>query len=89
MTDDYLVPIQMNAIPVSNSARSRSFALRFLSLKKMTAHANEMMTELRRTNETTEIMESESLNDVRYAKSAMQMKIEINGIDHLHWNGVL
>ena len=58
-------------------------------MKKITAHANEMITDPRRTKETTEIMESESLNDVRYAKSAMQMKIEINGIDHLHWNGVL
>ena len=88
MTSGYLVPIQMNAIPASSSARSMSLALRFLSLKIMTAHANDMITELRRTREMTEIIESGSSSDVKYAKSAMQMNNEINGIDHLHWKGV-
>jgi hypothetical protein len=89
MTTGYLVPIQMNAIPVSNSARSTSFALRFLSLKKITAHAKDMMTELRLTRDTTEIIVSGSFSEVKYAKSPMQMNREIRGMVHLHWNGVL
>ena len=60
----YLVPIQMNAIPTSRMTRSRILALRLRSLKKMTAHANEMITELRRTKDTTEISESGSLKEV-------------------------
>ena len=58
------VPIQMNAIPVSNRARSMILALRLRSLKKMTAHANEIITEPRRTSDTTDIIESGSFRDV-------------------------
>ena len=64
MTVGYLVPIHMKAIPVSRSARSMIFAMRFLSLKKTTAQAKDMITEPRRTNDTTEIMESGSFSDV-------------------------
>ena len=53
------------------------------------AQANDTMTELRRTRETTEIIDSESFNEVKYAKSAMHMNKEISGMLHLHLNGVL
>ena len=71
------------------STRSTALARRFLSLKMRAAHANDTITELRRTNETTEIMDSGLFNDVKYAKSAMQMKWDISGMLHLHVNGVL
>ena len=48
-----------------------------------------MITELRLTSETTDIIESDSLSDVKYAKSAMQMKIEISGIAQLQRKGVV
>ena len=79
----------MNAIPMRMSARSRALARRFLSLKMRAAHANETMTELRRTSETTEIMDSGSFSEVKYAKSAMHMNMDISGMLHLHVNGVL
>ena len=47
------------------SARSTALARRFLSLKMRAAHANDTITELRRTNETTEIMDSGSFSDVK------------------------
>ena len=53
----------MNAIPRRMRARSMALARRFLSLKMRAAHANETMTELRRTNETTDIMDSGSFSD--------------------------
>ena len=53
----------MKAIPRRMRARSMALARRFLSLKIRAAHANETMTELRRTNETTDIMESGLFND--------------------------
>lgn len=85
----YLVPSQMNAIPASRRARSSSFALMFLSLNIMTPQMNEMITELRRTSDTTEIMESGSFNDVKYAKSARHMNMDINGMARLQWKGVV
>ena len=42
-----------------------ALARRFFSLKIKAAHANETMTELRRTNETTEIIDSGSFKDVK------------------------
>jgi hypothetical protein len=48
-----------------------------------------MITELRLTSETTDIIESGSLSEVKYAKSPMQMKIEINGMARLQRNGVV
>ena len=79
----------MKAIPRRMRARSMALARRFLSLKIRAAHANETMTELRRTNETTDIMESGLFNDEKYAKSAIHMNREISGMLHLHVNGVL
>lgn len=79
----------MNAIPSRMSARSRIFALMFLSLNITTPQMKDMMTELRRTSDTTEIIDSGSLNDVKYAKSPIHMNMEINGMDHLHMNGVV
>ena len=79
----------MNAIPIRMSARSTVLARRFLSLKMRAAHANDTMTELRRTNDTTDIMDSGLFNEVKYAKSAIQMNSEISGMLHLHVNGVL
>ena len=79
----------MNAIPSRISPRSTSFALMFLSLKMTTPHMNEIITELRRTSETTEIIDPASLSEVKYAKSPMQMNIDISGIAQLQWNGVL
>ena len=49
----------------------------------------DMITELRRTRDTTEIMESGSLSDVKYAKSPMHMNMEMSGIAQLQWNGVV
>lgn len=79
----------MNAIPSRMSARSRIFALMFLSLNITTPQMKDMMTELRRTSDTTEIIDPGSLNDVKYAKSPIHMNMEINGMDHLHMNGVV
>lgn len=69
--------------------RSKALARRLRSLKRMAAQRNEMITELRRTRETTEIIESGSLNEEKYAKSAMQMKSDMSGIAQRHWNGVV
>ena len=60
----------------------------FLSLKMTTPQMNEMITELRRTRDTTDIIESGSFKAEKYAKSAMQMKKEISGMAQLQWNGV-
>jgi hypothetical protein len=79
----------MNAIPSRIRARSISFALMFLSLKITTPQMNEIITELRRTSETTDIIDSASLNDVKYAKSAMQMNMEISGMAQLQRKGVV
>ena len=65
------------------------FARILRSLKNMAPHANDIITELRRTSDTTEIIEEESFNDVRYAKSPMHMKMEISGIAQFHRNGVV
>ena len=69
--------------------RSKAFARRFRSLKMIAAQRKEMITELRRTRDTTEIIESGSLNEEKYAKSAMQMKSDMRGIAQRHWNGVV
>lgn len=79
----------MNAIPSRISPRSRSFALMFLSLKIMTPQMKEIITELRRTSDTTDIIESGSLREVKYAKSAMHMNIDMSGIAQVHRNGVV
>lgn len=50
---------------------------------------NEMITELLRTRDTTEIIESGSLSEEKYAKSARQMNMDIRGIAQLHLNGVV
>ena len=76
-------------MPTKISKRSRALALRLRSLKMMTPHANEIITELRRTRDTTEIIDEESFNDVRYAKSPMHMNMEIKGIAQFHRNGVV
>ena len=85
----YRVPIQMNAIPSRMSPRSRSFALMFLSLNIITPQMKEIITELRRTSETTDIIESGSLREVKYAKSARQMNMDMRGIAQDHRNGVV
>jgi hypothetical protein len=82
------VPIQMNAIPSRMSARSNALARRFRSLKMSAAQVNDTITELRRTSDTTEIIESASCSDVKYAKSAMQINMDIRGMAHVHLNGV-
>ena len=61
----------------------------FLSLNITTPQMNDIITELRRTSDTTDIIESASLSEVKYAKSPMQMNRDIRGMDHLHRNGVL
>ena len=85
----YRVPNQMKAIPSRIRVRSTTFAFRFLSLKIITPHANEIITELLRTSDTTEIIESGSLREVKYAKSARHMNMDISGMDHFQRNGVL
>ena len=79
----------MNPIPSRMRARSKTFALMFLSLNISTPQMKDIITELRRTRDTTEIMDSGSLKDVKYAKSPMHMNMEINGMDHFHVKGVL
>ena len=79
----------MNIIPNKISARSRTFALMFLSLNMSTPQMKEMITELRRTRDTTDIIESGSFRDVKYAKSPMQMNMDMSGIAQLQWNGVV
>ena len=79
----------MKAIPRRMRPRSRSFAFIFLSLKMRTPQMKDMITELRRTRDTTEIMESGSFSDVKYAKSPMHMNMEMSGIAQLQWNGVV
>ena len=58
------VPSQMRAIPRRIRRRSRALARRFRSRKMMAAQRKDMITELRRTRETTEIIESGLLNEV-------------------------
>lgn len=79
----------MKAIPSRISARSGSFALMFLSLNITTAQMKEMITEPRRISDTTEIIESGSLNEEKYAKSARQMNTDMRGIAQDHRNGVV
>lgn len=79
----------MNAIPSRISPRSRILALMFLSLKIMTPQMNDIITELRRTRETTEIIEPGSLREVKYAKSAVQMNIDMSGMAQVHRKGVV
>ena len=78
----------MKIIPMRMRIRSRTFARRLRSLKMRTPQAKDMMTELRRTNDTTDIMEEGSFRDVKYAKSPMQMKMDISGMAQLQRNGV-
>ena len=59
-----VVPSQIRAIPTRIRTRSRALARRFRSRKMMAAQRKDMITELRRTRETTEIIESGSLNEV-------------------------
>ena len=79
----------MNIIPNKISARSRTFALMFLSLNIRTPQMKEMITELRRTRDTTDIIESGSFRDVKYAKSPMQMNMDMSGMAQFHLKGVL
>ena len=76
----------MNIIPRRMSPRSSSFAFMFLSLNMMTPQMKDMMTELRRTSETTEIMDEGSLSEVKYAKSPMHMNMDINGMAQRHYD---
>lgn len=62
--DQRAVPNQMRAIPMRIKTRSRALARRFRSWKMTAAQRNDMITELRRTRDTTEIIESGSLRDV-------------------------
>ena len=79
----------MNVIPNKISARSSTFALMFLSLNMRTPQMKEIITELRRTSDTTDIIESGSFRDVKYAKSPMHMNMDMSGIAQLQWNGVV
>ena len=78
----------MKIIPMRMRIRSRIFARRLRSLNMRTPQAKEMITELRRTRDTTEIMDDGSFNEVKYAKSPMQMNTDIRGMAQLQRNGV-
>ena len=52
-------------------------------------HKNDIITELRLTRDTTEIIESGLPSDVKYAKSAIQMNMDMSGIAQLHLKGVV
>ena len=79
----------MNAIPSRMSARSKTFVFIFLSLNIITPQMNDIITELRRTSETTDIIESGSLNEVKYAKSPRQMNMDMSEMAQLHRKGVV
>ena len=66
-----------------------AFARRLRSLKMKAAQANDTITELRLTSDTTEIIDSGSFRDVKYAKSPIHMNMDISGIAQLHLKGVL
>ena len=53
-----MVPIQMSAIPRSMRARSKALARRFRSLNIRAPQMNDTITELLRTSDTTDIIES-------------------------------
>ena len=59
-----MVPIQMRVIPRSIRARSKALARRFRSLNIKAPQINDTMTELLRTSDTTEIIESGLLSEV-------------------------
>ena len=59
-----MVPIQMSAIPRSMSARSKALARRFRSLNIRAPQMNDTITELLRTSDTTDIIESGLLSEV-------------------------
>lgn len=69
--------------------RSRIFAFMLRSLKIRTPQMNEIITELLRTRDTTDIIEDGSFSEVKYAKSARLMNMDINGIAQLQRNGVV
>lgn len=59
-----MVPIQMSAIPRSMRTRSKALARRFRSLNIRAPQMNDTITELLRTSDTTDIIESGLLSDV-------------------------
>lgn len=79
----------MNAIPSRMRTRSKALARRFFSLNIIAPQANDIITELRLTRDTTEIMDSGSLSDVKYAKSPIHMNMDMSGIAHFHRKGVV
>ena len=54
-----------------------------------TPQIKEMMTEPLRTSDTTDTIEPGSFNEVKYAKSARLMNMDISGIAQLQRNGVV
>ena len=76
-------------MPARMSRRSRAFARRLRSLNMIAPQANDIITELRLTSDTTDIIESGLLSAVKYAKSAMHMNMDMSGIARLHLKGVV
>ena len=85
----HAVPIHIRTIPARISRRSSAFARRLRSLKMSAPQMNDIMTDPRLTRETTEIMESGSPSAVKYAKSAIHMKMDMSGMAQLHLKGVV
>ena len=79
----------MNIIPIIIRTRSSAFARRLRSLNIMAPHAKDIRTELRLTSDTTEIMDSGSFSEVKYAKSPMHMNMDMSGIAQLHLKDVV
>ena len=79
----------MNIIPIIIRTRSSAFARRLRSLNIMAPHAKDISTELRLTSDTTEIMDSGSFSEVKYAKSPMHMNMDMSGIAQLHLKDVV
>jgi hypothetical protein len=55
----------------------------------MAPHANEIITELRLTRDTTDIIDLASFRDVKYAKSPIHMNMDMSGMAQLHLKGVV
>ena len=69
-------------------SRSMAFARRFFSRRSSAPQLNDTTTEPRRIIETTDIIDSLSDSEMKYARSAAESSIEIIGMAHDQRNEV-
>ena len=70
-------------------SRSMAFARRFFSCRSSAPQLNDTTTEPRRIIETTDIIDSLSDKETKYARSAAESRIEIIGMAHDQRNEVV